>query len=31
VRTGEVAAPPCMIPIRTYQAVIENNDVFIEV
>jgi len=31
IRTGAVAAPPCMIPIRTYQAIVENNDVFIEV
>ena len=31
VRTGEVVAPPCMIPIKTYKVVVENNDVLIEV
>jgi len=31
VRTGEVVAPPCMIPIKTYRVVVENNDVLIEV
>ena len=30
VRTGEVTAPPCMIPLKTYQVVIENDTVFIE-
>ena len=29
VRTGEIVSPPCMIPIRTYQVEIENNDVVI--
>jgi len=31
LRTGEVTAPPCMIPIRTYKVVVEDDDVFIEV
>lgn len=31
IRTGEVAAPPCMVPVRTYQAVVEDDAVFIEV
>ena len=31
VRTGEVTAPPCMIPIKTYKVVIANDDVFIEI
>lgn len=31
VRTGEVAAPPCMIPLRTYKVIIENGDVLIEI
>jgi nitrite reductase/ring-hydroxylating ferredoxin subunit len=31
VRTGEVVAPPCMIPIKTYKVVVEGDDVVIEV
>ena len=31
VRTGEVTAPPCMIPIRTYKVVVESNEVMIEI
>jgi nitrite reductase/ring-hydroxylating ferredoxin subunit len=31
LRTGEVVAPPCMVPVRTYKVIIENNDVLIEV
>jgi anthranilate 1,2-dioxygenase ferredoxin subunit len=31
VRTGEVTAPPCMIPIKTYKVVVENNEVMIEI
>lgn len=31
VRTGEVTAPPCMIPLKTYKVVLEGNDVLIEV
>ena len=31
LRTGEVTAPPCMIPIRTYEVIVEDGDVYIEV
>jgi nitrite reductase/ring-hydroxylating ferredoxin subunit len=31
VRTGEVVAPPCMIPIRTYTAVVEDGVVYVEI
>lgn len=31
IRTGEVVAPPCMIPLRTYKVMVENEDLFIEV
>ncbi|MCO5063541.1 MAG: non-heme iron oxygenase ferredoxin subunit [Rhizobiaceae bacterium] len=31
IRTGEVAAPPCMIPVRTYKVVVEGDDILIEV
>jgi anthranilate 1,2-dioxygenase ferredoxin subunit len=31
IRTGEVLAPPCMIPIKTYRVVLEGDDVLIEV
>jgi nitrite reductase/ring-hydroxylating ferredoxin subunit len=27
IRTGEVVAPPCMVPLKTYEVVIENSDV----
>lgn len=30
VRTGEVVAPPCMIPLKTYKVVVENGRVTIE-
>ncbi len=30
IRTGEVAAPPCMIPIKTYRATVDGGKVFIE-
>lgn len=30
VRTGEVVAPPCMVPIKTYKVVVEGEDVMIE-
>jgi nitrite reductase/ring-hydroxylating ferredoxin subunit len=30
IRTGEVLAPPCMLPLRTYKVFIENNDVLVE-
>jgi len=31
VRTGEVVAPPCMVPIKTYKTMVENSRVLIEV
>ena len=31
IRTGEVVAPPCMIPLKTYKTVTENGRVIIEV
>ena len=30
IKTGDVVAPPCMIPIKTYKAVVENGRVLIE-
>jgi len=30
VRTGEVVAPPCMVPIKTYKAMVENGRVLID-
>lgn len=30
VRTGQVAGPPCMIPIKSYKAVIDGDSVMIE-
>jgi len=30
VRTGEVVAPPCMVPIKTYTTIVEAGRVFIE-
>lgn len=30
VRTGEVVAPPCMIPLKTYKVLVENGRVTIE-
>jgi nitrite reductase/ring-hydroxylating ferredoxin subunit len=30
VRTGEVVAPPCIVPIRTYKTIVENGSVYIE-
>jgi nitrite reductase/ring-hydroxylating ferredoxin subunit len=30
LRTGAVVAPPCMIPVRTYQVVVEGDDLLIE-
>jgi biphenyl 2,3-dioxygenase ferredoxin component len=29
IKTGEVVAPPCMIPVKTYRTVVENGKVFI--
>lgn len=31
IRTGEVVAPPCMIPLKTYKTFSENGRVFIEI
>jgi nitrite reductase/ring-hydroxylating ferredoxin subunit len=31
IKTGEVAAPPCMVPIKTYPTIVENGKVVIEV
>ncbi|MBK5565402.1 non-heme iron oxygenase ferredoxin subunit [Ensifer sp. 2YAB10] len=31
LRTGEVVAPPCMVPVKTYKVVIEDDHVLIEV
>jgi biphenyl 2,3-dioxygenase ferredoxin subunit len=30
IKTGEVVAPPCMIPIKTYRTVVEDGKVFVE-
>jgi nitrite reductase/ring-hydroxylating ferredoxin subunit len=30
IKTGEVAAPPCMIPVRTYRTSVENGKVVID-
>jgi nitrite reductase/ring-hydroxylating ferredoxin subunit len=30
VRTGEVVAPPCVVPIKTYQTTVEDGTVYIE-
>ena len=31
IKTGEVAAPPCMIPVKSYKTIVENEKVYIEV
>jgi biphenyl 2,3-dioxygenase ferredoxin subunit len=31
IRTGEVVTPPCMIPLKTYKASLENGDVMAEI
>src|ERR1700736_1079858 len=31
IRTGEVVSPPCMVPMKTYPAIVEEGRVFIEV
>jgi len=31
IKTGEVVSPPCMIPIRTYPAVVQDGKVFVDV
>ena len=30
IKTGEVVSPPCMIPVKTYPALVENGRVLIE-
>ena len=30
IRTGEVVRPPCMVPVKTYKAVVEGGRVYIE-
>src|SRR5262245_40360246 len=30
IKTGEVVAPPCMVPVKTYPAVVEDGKVFID-
>ena len=29
IKTGEVVAPPCMVPVKTYRTVVEDGKVFI--
>jgi biphenyl 2,3-dioxygenase ferredoxin component len=31
IKTGEVVAPPCMVPVKTYRTVVEDGKVFVEV
>jgi len=31
IKTGEVVAPPCMVPIRTYKTLVQNGRVVIEI
>ena len=31
IKTGEVVAPPCIVPLKTYPAIVEDGNVFIEV
>ncbi|QWW72360.1 non-heme iron oxygenase ferredoxin subunit [Rhizobium sp. WYJ-E13] len=31
VRTGQVTAPPCMVPVKTYNVTVEGTDVMIDV
>ena len=30
IKTGEVVSPPCMVPVKTYKAVVEDGRVYIE-
>ena len=30
IKTGEVVSPPCMVPIKTYKATVENGRVLID-
>jgi nitrite reductase/ring-hydroxylating ferredoxin subunit len=31
IRTGEVVGPPCMIPVKTYSTIVEDDRVFVEI
>ena len=31
IKTGEVVAPPCIVPLKTYPAIVEDGNLFIEV
>jgi nitrite reductase/ring-hydroxylating ferredoxin subunit len=31
IRTGEVVQPPCVVPVKTYKTVVENDVVYIDV
>ena len=31
IRTGDVVSPPCMVPVKTYPTVVDDNSVYIEV
>jgi nitrite reductase/ring-hydroxylating ferredoxin subunit len=31
IRTGQVVAPPCMIPVKTYTTVVEDGRVYVDV
>jgi len=30
IKTGEVVTPPCIVPLKTYPAIVEDGNVFIE-
>ena len=30
IKTGEVVAPPCMVPVKTYRTIVEDGKVLIE-
>jgi nitrite reductase/ring-hydroxylating ferredoxin subunit len=30
VRTGEIVAPPCIVPIKTYKTVVDNGILYVE-
>ena len=30
IKTGEVVAPPCMVPVKTYRTLVEDGKVFFE-
>ena len=31
IKSGEVVAPPCIVPLKTYPTIVEDGNVFIEV